>query len=386
MTAKTTITDQQRNRIKELLEKLPTIDQATIAKACDEFEKWVAAELILKNDPIYLNMLMVVAHQYALKNNPDKAIEFLKIILAQAHKEGNLPMMIRARNNKALVYTSLGKHFEALRQWEELLKMNIPASSRITLLTNMGVTYGKTGQFQKAIKSHFQALELVHEEEQSEVQGDVYINLGNVFRTSGEKQRAIEYYTKAVDIYELSSNKQKLSLAYNNLCGVYNEIEDFEMAERFGCQALELYRIFQHPRELSLVLNNVGATREQQGKYTEAFELYNEALDVASKFNDISMQINILNNLTLLFTEQKSHERAVEYALKTIPLLEEPYHLESAKVTYSLLASAYKELGDLEKAYQSLEKSVEIFSKVADNNPKLFVAREETEFFRHKLE
>lgn len=124
----------------------------------------------------------------------------------------------------------------------------------------MGI-YRKTGDKEKAIENAVNAVHLISilELENSITAGTTYVNAATVYDAFGKLELSVSLFEKAQKIYE-----ENLSETDSRLGGLYN---------------------------------NMGLAKEGLGRYGEAFEYYNKALEVMKENNNgkLEMAITYLN-------------------------------------------------------------------------------------------
>lgn len=128
-------------------------------------------------------------------------------------------------NQLGLLYKEQGMLDEAIREYEEALKIN---TQTIQPLINLGNVYYAKGQYDRAIEIYFRALSI----EPNSV--DALNNLANAYYQKRELGRAIETYKKAILI-----NPNYID-AYNNLGSVYFVARMYPEAKAMFQKTLEL--------------------------------------------------------------------------------------------------------------------------------------------------
>jgi len=112
--------------------------------------------------------------------------------------------------------------------------------------------------------------------------------------------------------------------------------------------------------------NGIGLILVEQQKYSEAIEMFENALVVAKEVNDQLLQAFIYNNLGLIQLKISNFPESLKYNLKAIEILES---IGKESMTYSSLNNiAYIHLKNknYEKAIEVIHKSLNISSKSND--------------------
>ncbi|WP_372641676.1 tetratricopeptide repeat protein [Ancylomarina sp.] len=112
--------------------------------------------------------------------------------------------------------------------------------------------------------------------------------------------------------------------------------------------------------------NGIGLILIEQQKYSEAIEIFENALIIAKEVNDQLLQAFIYNNLGLIQLKISNYPKALEFNIKAIELLE---RIGKEDMTYSSLnniAYIYLRNKNYSEAIKAIQKSLKISSKLND--------------------
>ena len=170
----------------------------------------------------------------------------------------NSPHSPRAHNNLADAYEKKGLYDEAIKEYQEALRLN---PGRSEFYYNLGNVYYAKGLYEEAIKEYQEALRL----DPGKI--DTYYNLGNVYDSKGLYDEAIEEYRQAL---RLDPNNKDV---HNNLGNVYEKIGLYDEAIKEYHQALRL------DPQFVAAYNNLGYLYiKMEIKLDEAIRLIKKAL------------------------------------------------------------------------------------------------------------
>ncbi|MCK4797326.1 MAG: tetratricopeptide repeat protein, partial [Spirochaetes bacterium] len=212
-------------------------------------------------------------------------------------------------------------------------------------LSNMGIAYGKKGDYDAAIKFFQKALDAPGYDSP----GNALNNMGIAYYEKGDYDTAIELYQKALDTPDYDG----LGNALNNMGNAYSEKGDYDTAIEFFQKALDT----PDYDGLGNALNNMGIVYSDKGDYDTAIEFYQKALDTPG----FDAPGKALNNMGIAYRNLKKYKESLkchEMALKSKDIVENDNAL---KYTKSLIKSTKKSIKtqqrirDLEKAGQSEE-------------------------------
>lgn len=128
------------------------------------------------------------------------------------------------------------------------------------ILANIGILYGELGDYEAALKSFTQALQIFEEVEGRFDKGNVLSGIGMVHMDSGDYQKALSYFEQALEVFRELGVKSQVQLVQRNMGDVYLALGDHQ-------KALEKYGSADSPWLIGTVYNKVG-------KYEGALERY----------------------------------------------------------------------------------------------------------------
>ena len=161
-------------------------------------------------DTIYNDMIGFIANE---KNYETAGVNFYKGLVKNAsgeHKEAIKhydeaikinPQFFQAYNNRGNAKSALGKHEEAIEDCDKAIKIN---PQLFQAYNNRGNAKSESGRHEEAIEDYNKAIEI------NPQYARAYYNRGNAKSESGRHEEAIEDYNKAIEI------NPQYATAYNN--------------------------------------------------------------------------------------------------------------------------------------------------------------------------
>ncbi len=114
----------------------------------------------------------------------------------------------------------------------------------------------------------------------------LYNNMSGIYRGKGDLDTAATYIHKAVLILQnLSESDAEIAISYSNLAGLYVRLKDMTNAEKYAKEAVGIFRTKVGTQDVhySAALCTLGEVHFAKGEYTEAEELFNEALQLIAR-------------------------------------------------------------------------------------------------------
>lgn len=279
-----------------------------------------------ENDTVRFNVLMELSYLY---DNTDyfKALEYAQKAKKLASEADLKKKELTADTNIGNIAIAQGDYkvaatyyFNALKHYEELND----TSGIISLNNNLGASYDRMKEYDKALACYFKAQELLSKQKATDrkkiVLPTLYNNIANIYQTKGDPQAALTYYEKALALALEVPKHRAQGIAYNNIGKLYfNELNQPEKALEYLKKGL--------------------AVRELSGDMGE-----------------VARSLVILSNY---YYRQKQYALGREHALRAVDIGTEMGSLDIQQAAYSCLSEIEEGRGDLSaslQAYRSYKK------------------------------
>lgn len=186
------------------------------------------------------------------------------------------------------------------------------------------------------------------------------INLEMVSMLLAINRNHVDYnvYLKEFTEYATQThNAQFLSQAYMQL-GKAFYTENPNLAIRYFKSAYQENEKTPDAVYGARILQNLGATyaSDKVLKLDSALYVYEKALKVYQKHDELEYQSYIYINKGVVFTKQKKYDAAIQSFLRADSIPIKAFKNKNKEALYGFMASAYKEKGDFKKALEFIEK------------------------------
>lgn len=202
-----------------------------------------------------------------------------------------------------ITHLNLNNYKEAVRQFEECLKILPNEINKDEILLTMGFHLGHANKFALALKYLNKSIEANNKNV------DALTEIAYCYDGLSNYNKSIEYYLKAIDIDPLSEiNWYNLGLVYTKTSNLEKAIEAFD------------YSLAIDPEYLSAILAKANLLVLKE-KFIEAIEVYNEYLIYDAEFSDVYYYIgecyekidkldNAIKYYELAISKDKNHADA----------------------------------------------------------------------------
>ncbi|HAK12675.1 MAG TPA: adenylate/guanylate cyclase domain-containing protein [Chitinophagaceae bacterium] len=180
---------------------------------------------------------------------------------------------------------------------------------------------------------------------------------------------AIIYAVKAKELAVSVNYQEGVAYALKNIgIAYYYQGKDIEALD-FWKQSLEIFKSIKDEIGTANILNNIGAIYFNQKDLTNALEYYLQSLKLAEKTKDKLRILSALNNIGgVYFEKPATHDKALVYFLKALPLSAELNDTESFGTTAANLGEIYYVRNDDSLALVYFNKSAKAFND-SENSP-----------------
>ncbi len=205
-------------------------------------------------------------------------------------------------------------------------------------------------------------------EAQKGEQAKTYHNLGNVYFAEVDFQKALTAYMEAVKLDPENTLYLNDAGFLLDTLGRYDEaIDFFEKALNSDLKTLGE----DHP-QVAIYRNNLGATWKSKGEYDKAIEYYEKALasDLKTLGEDHPQVAIYRNNLGLAWKAKDEYDKAIGYYKKALEsdlkTFDEGH--PNVAIRWNNLGGAWESKGEYGKAIEYHEKALAVFRKKLGND------------------
>jgi len=327
----------------------------------------------LKYDPnnpdVYIGLGDTLLGQRLL----DEAIQaYNKALALDMNNKVAMAGLSDANNQKALEFLSVGKYDQAIKIYQDLIKINADVTEDVYF--GLGYAFTKKDRFEEAIDAYSKAIKIdpgkagcynnrgvaynaLKERDKAladfntAIQLDPkyalsYFNRGVVYYDDNQNEKALIEFNKAIEL----NRKHSSTYLYRGL--TYARLQDTEKAIEEYSKAIEL-----DPKYV-LAYSNRGVTYDKLGQNEKAVTDYSKAIELDPKY------VLAYNNRGMTYDKLGQNEKAVTDYSKAIEL--DPKYV----LAYNNRGVAYDKLGQNEKAVTDYSKAIELDPKyvLAYNN------------------
>ena len=233
-------------------------------------------------------------------------------------------------------------------------------------LLQQGIQQYQTSQFQAALNSWQQALQIYRAIKNRHKEGWALGNLGAAYSSLGNYDKAIEYSQQRLVIAREIKDRNGEVQALSNLGADYLGLRNNAKAVEYLQQHLAITRELKDRRGEGWALGNLGIAYRFLGNNAKAIEYGQQQLAVARELKDRQSEGNALGNLEAAYFLLHNYTKAIDYAQQWLAIAREIKDRQSEGNALGSLGSAYLRLDNDTKGIEYAQQSLAIAREMKD--------------------
>ena len=313
-------------------------------------------------DTAKVNLLNSISYNL-FTSAPAEAIDYGKQALKLAEEINFKKGVAYALRNIGLGYYMQSNFPEVLNYWDQSLKVFESLGDKLgvsNLLNNLGAIYFNQGNDAEAIDFYLRSLRASEDIGDTLRIATALINIGGVYYNKmATHGKALEFYLKAIPLSEKIGDKGAIGTASINIGEIYLERNQDSIALNYFKKS---YDAWLGTGRVPYSLTRIGDVYSKRKLFQTALKYYNEAIDIAKKFEAKLELIRPLLGMARTYSlmgDDKMALNAFDEARKTAVEIGSNYEL---KDSYRGIANTYAKMDDFENAF----KYQTLFSDIKD--------------------
>jgi len=200
--------------------------------------------------------------------------------------------------------------------------------------------------------------------------GESYFLKARALNRLGSWKKAIEMYGKALEFFGSLNDHNRMASTYNNWGLILKAIGRFREAIEAGENALQQVSLMPPSRLNFHILTNLGNSYQSLAQFRKATSSYFESMKVLKNEKDSiykeRMQAEVYINLGIVYYEQKLYSKSLEIYHEARSILESQQMKPQLATVYNNLGVAYTETQDFKIAEKYLQQSLELNDRLKD--------------------
>lgn len=189
-------------------------------------------------------------------------------------------------------------------------------------------------------------------------------NLGYTYRRRGELDKAIAWFEQSLPIRRKIGDRQGEGVTLNNIGMIYQQQGKHKLALQTYQQSLSIAREIGDRKEEGTTLNNIAGVYYAQGNYEQALSYYEQCLPIRQEAIDRIGEGATLNNMAAIYRAQGKPSKALDYHEQALAIRQGIGDRTGEARSCWNLGFTYQDMGDLAKAEEYIKQAVQIYEKI----------------------
>ncbi|WP_234401272.1 ATP-binding protein [Pseudoalteromonas sp. T1lg23B] len=226
----------------------------------------------------------------------------------------------------------------------------------------IGVIYDYMGEVELALKHHELSLNIRRENNNQQGLSDSLYNIGEIYRDLGQYDSALLHFKQALLVDQSLGNPYHIANSHGKLGQVYLAMNELALAKLNITKGLEITRKMDAPSDTSWQLSNMARVYLAEKQLDKAWDVATEALTLAleakAKRTEHTVRMALLD-IAIAKKDKQAIRQQIELLL-SMPNTGLLYQQRLHEINTQL----YEESQEIEQAYLSLKKFVEVQQKL----------------------
>jgi len=252
-------------------------------------------------------------------------------------------------------------------------RKQLPKIEIVNLLINKGSTYTYVDDLENAIAANAQAYNLAKENNFIEKEGIILNNMGIIYRKMNNYEMAIKTYNDGIQLRRVENDSVGLANTYFNIGAVYSKIDSAKLSYDNIELAKNIYQELGMETEVKDCDVALGCAAFDLGDFDQSYNLLHKIEQDPTYNPEIVYRYRIHIYLATLALEKNNTDEAARL-LNNIPTIESSNSLEDKIDYYKLKSSINEKSRDYKNALFNKNKYIELQNEF--NNIKTIEIRE----------
>jgi PAS domain S-box-containing protein len=257
---------------------------------------------------------------------------------------------------------------------------NDSAVHKNLILSLMGEAYNQLGKYDSSLTYYYKCLSSYKADEKNKEKAKIYHKMGVVYYNLKNDEKAIDYFKKSLEMNVEVSDTVGISKSLNSIASIYFSENKLNKTQRYLERSLELSSQIKDTTTIVSILNNLGLVAKKRGEYQKALEYYRRSIKLKKLINDKNGISYSLLNIGNLYAEQGKYSLALSNYNRGFKIAKNLEIKKLESLYLEALSDNYKKMGNISRAYEFLQKHLEVREELLNEKNQEKIAELETRF------
>lgn len=335
---------------------------------------------------LYMELATISRH-----NNPDTATFFANKAFELAEKTGNAHDRMMAYYTLGRVSAVRGNSDLAIKYFNQSLEIATKEQTDSVIglsLNGIATANWQLGKYAAALEDHFKALRIREKLQDARGIAISKINIGSVYQTQEKFPLAEKYISEGLETLKSKNiNDPALQMeAMHTLANNYGMQGKIKEAFALDEEGIAIAEKSNNEFLKAMFYDNMGNCYlyGTPPDYARAFQYFTKTLQIDSAFENKKQMSDSYSNLGDVFFKQNRYAEAIPYLNRGILLADESGFAQGKLRALSLLATAYRHIGQTDDAFRVLQQSMRVKDSLVNTTSEARIAELQTVYETEK--
>lgn len=323
------------------------------------------------------HILRLKGNSLRLADNIDSALPFFVNARNLALKLGIDSICARADIGLGHIYENKGlldsSEYYYYHAYEDYLQINDSLGIGRAMY-NLSMFYQTKIDYESSLKYALESHRILKRIKSKGLYASSILNLGNIYFYLKDYDSAYSCYQECKALAIKLEKYALESRASSNIGVIYFQRSEYEKARDAWLKSIEFSESIKDKRELSILYRNTSIVYKRLGDTLGAIDLSERALEFSRTSKIKELEIEALVNLGILHKQTGVYDIAEQYYQEAVEMAERYNMFWQMQIAYHNITAFYETTGDFEKAYEYSQKDISVQDSI--NNEQQIKARE----------
>ncbi len=202
-----------------------------------------------------------------------------------------------------------------------------------------------------------QALAYYQEMGNVEGQVDAYLQFSGLFSREAKYKLALDVDSLAYSLSKKQNYKKGMAISLSNMGRNLQQVGDMQKAKKALLESSNMFKAAGLERETAEIKNRLGVLYRRMGDFKLSLKYFDEALEIANRFNLTNSMGNIYMNKANTLDESAYYDEAIKNHLESIKIREKLKDFRGLAQNYNNIANVYQHSGQYREALKYYQQA-----------------------------
>ncbi|WP_222933147.1 ATP-binding protein, partial [Fulvivirga aurantia] len=229
-------------------------------------------------------------------------------------------------------------------------------SYKVNGYLRLGGANKQKGNLTEALQAYLTAAQISSNNQDYISEADAYTNVATIYTSNEDYAKSLQYYRDALELYTTKVDSQRLAIVYINYAYAAYKAQLYDSSLSLSEKAVYFSQFSSYKLIEAYAQSNMALALAKKGFFTLSEEKLEKSLEVMAANDDQYAIADCLIEIGGVYIEQNNLQTAIEKLTQGYTIALEHGLKQQIQNGAKFLAQAYKQQGDIEKAFSYQSK------------------------------